>query len=197
MVTLSDNLHCLHVNLPSPRTVQEFALHHRGWIGFAIICVAIWSFGSGLHKGEPAVFIKRDMAVGDVISATDVALGFIDGAIAAYITDAQQVIGRQLTQSVVAGTPITAAAITKARATNNRVVISMPLEDSDPGNYAVGTHVHVWSITEEFATLISSEAIVVMSNRDAMSAHSLTVSVPREDENAMMQARVVRVAAVG
>ena len=183
------------MRIPSFRTLQEFALHHRGWLGFGIITIAIWSFGSGLHKGEPAVFVVRARAVGDVLAPTDVSLGYIDGAVATYISDPQRVIGRQLTQSVAAGMPLTSAALTQARTRNNRVVVTLPIEDSDPGNYAAGTHVHVWSITEEFATLVSSEAIVVTATRDAMSTRSVTLSVPRDDESSMMQARVVRVAA--
>lgn len=183
------------MRIPHFKTLQAFALHHRGWLGFAIITIAIWSFGSGLHKGEPVVFVVRARAVGDVLAANDIAIGYIDGAVTKYISDPQRVIGRQLTQSVQAGMPLTSPALTQARTPNNRVVITLPLEDSDPGNYAAGTHVHVWSINEEFATLVSSEAIIIASTRDAMSTRSVTVSVPRDDETSVMQARVVRVAA--
>lgn len=185
------------MRIPPTKSIQQFLLHQRGWITFVIVTLVVWSIGSGWHKGEPAVFSLRAMSVGDVIRADDVSLGYIDGAVTTYIRSVDEIVGKQLTQSVAAGSALTSAAITATRSPSNRVVLTLPLEDSDPGNYAAGTHVHLWSLGDEFNLLVSSDATVVASGSESLGSNFVTVSIPRADESAVMQSSAVRIAAVG
>lgn len=166
------------------------------WLTFVALTLSIWSFASGWHKGEPAVFALHPMSIGDVVAESDVALAYIDGATADYIDDVSLLIGKQLTAPLSAGQPVTDSAVSRTRTATNRVVVHLPLEDSDPSNYVVGTRVHLWSIGEEFSALVSVDATVVGSSASSLGSSHISVSIPLADEAAVMQARAVRVGAL-
>ena len=166
------------------------------WLTFIALTLSIWSLASGWHKGEPAVFALHPMAIGDVVRDADVSLGYIDGATVDYIDDVSLLIGKQLTAPLSAGQPITATAVSRTRTTTNRVIINLPLEDSDPSNYVVGTRVHLWSLGDEFSSLVSVDATVVGSSASSLGSSHIAVSIPLDDEAAVMQARAVRVGAL-
>ncbi|MCX6402871.1 MAG: hypothetical protein NT032_02895, partial [Actinobacteria bacterium] len=76
---------------------------------------------------------------------------------------------------------------------NNRVDVFVNLENQ--GHINPGTKLHLWSQTDEFSQLISSDAVVRTSESDNYGAR-LLVSIPLTDEYAVMQSQGIKVVQV-
>lgn len=180
------------MDMPSPRQLQRFLLTHRGSITFVALALCIWSVSSGFHRGAPVVMSARALQVGETISNKDVYVVYVDGSRREYVESLDRVLGETIRTEVSAGTPLVSEMLSQRPVESGLVTVSVSLDEADPANYAPGTQVHVWKLTEEFAELVSTEARVVRANKSRIGANSVTLKIPRADEAIVIQANAVR-----
>lgn len=184
------------MQLTKARRVQQFLLLNRGALTFVAVAFIIWAVGSGFHKGSPVLFSVRPLQVGEVIRAPDVFVAYVEGAQLSYITSIDEALGKVVSSDVAAGVPLTSSHFSTVSSDDTRIQMSLSLDQSDPANYAPGTRVHVWRLADEFAELVSTDAIVVRATRSNVGSNSVTLSLLRDDEASVVQSAAVRLVTV-
>jgi len=193
----TQTLHALVMELPSLRRIQQLLLLNRAALTFVAVAFIIWAVGSGFHKGTPVLFSARSLHVGEVIRAADVVVTYIEGAQLTYLSNVDDVVGKVVSSDIEAGAPLRQSHFSTHAADDTRIHMTLSLDQSDPAQYAPGTRVHVWRLSDEFAELVSTDAIVVRATRSNVGSNSVTLSLLREDESAVVQSAAVRLVTVG
>jgi len=182
------------MQFPSRQTSILLILRYRFALVASLVLVISWSVLSGVHKGQPVVIARHELLAGAIIRSGDVAIAYIDGSSStSYVASAIDAIGRRISSSTKVGLPLLQSQLRPSQTATDRIVINLPLESGDRGSYPQGTAVHLWSLGENFSELISVDAVVVESLTESNASPRITVSIPRSDENAVMQAVAVRV----
>lgn len=186
------------MRLKLPANLLLHALRYRVWITVAAVFVFILSIGATATSGAPLVMAIRPISAGVIVTAEDVATVYMRGIPSHnYVTDINDIVGKPAEFSTNAGNFVPSKKSTDPSLEQDRVIVSVALDGSDPHIFPIGSTLHLWQVDDAGSRLISQDAQVIEGSSSLLQSGNLVVSIPSTDEFSVMQALAVRVAWVG
>jgi hypothetical protein len=176
------------------RQVNLFILRYRKILvalGFSFI---VWTISQNPPAGNLVLIANQFVPANSALTAEQFSLATIsDFDSANYVSKYSDLASNFSQVDIAPGSLLSRDSITSDKVFNNRIDVFVALENQ--GQINPGTHLHLWSQSEEIGRLISSEAIVRKSETDNYGTR-LTVSIPISDEYAVMQSQGIKVSLV-
>jgi hypothetical protein len=180
-------------------TLPQLALiviRYRGLLIATLIAVIVTLGLNSTHQGVQVLVATRALPAGWPLSESDFATAYLDGADAElYVGQLDTVQSQTITTALAIGTPLMKHHLAQVNVAFDQVMVQIPLDAGNPGSFSVGSVVHVWSLTDELALLVSSNA-TVLETFSINGAAWVSLSIASVDENAVMQSGAVRLAVV-
>ena len=184
----------MHPRLAAARLT---ALQFRRHLAVLVVTLLAWSVVNGVHKGEQIVVTTGPIVAGQIVTAGQLELAWLDGpAVDGYAREPDQIVGKALLRSISAASPVLLSDLLLDNDQPERVVVDLPLDAGVGADYPSGTTVHVWAVGDEGSWLLSEDGVVVGVLGGSLGNSRVVLSLPEADESAAMSALAVRLAVV-
>ena len=183
----------------SPITIPALALiviRYRGLLVATLIAVVVTLGLNSTHQGVQVLVATHPLPAGWQLTDSDFQVAYLDGADPElYVGQLDTLTLQTVTTSIAAGTPLMKNHLAQVAVGFDQVMVQIPLDAGNPGSFSVGSVVHIWALTDDFALLVSSNA-TVLETFLINGAAWVSLSIASSDENAVMQSGAVRLAVV-
>jgi hypothetical protein len=174
--------------------INLFILRYRKILlalGFSLI---VWMISSNPPNGNLVLIANQFIPANSKLQAEQFSLITIANfETESFISNLESIQSLYTKIDIQPGSLINQESTSSEKGFNNRVDVFVNLENQ--GNINPGSKLHLWSQSDEFSQLISSDAVVRTSESDSYGAR-LLVSIPLTDEYAVMQSQGIKVVQV-
>lgn len=174
--------------------IHLFILRYRKILialGFSFI---VWSIAQNPPEGNVVLIANQFIPASTQLLPEQFSEVRISGfAVDDFVTNISELTSAYSKNNITSGALVMRDAITAKSISDDRVDVFISLENQSPIN--PGTKLHLWSDQEEFKQLVSSDALVRTSEVDNYGTR-LRVSIPMQDEYAVMQSDSIKIVMV-
>lgn len=171
----------------------RIVVYNRRWLSLALVILIAYGVFNSLQPGTEVLMVTENVVAGQPIThvvkvrAAELPHGFIpanDFELAEMVSRVPLSVGTIVSRDILVN-----------EHESNYVTVSLPIEAIAIDALTPGSRIHVWSLEENHASLVSDQAHLIAISAQSISTVA-TFQIPRADEYAVMQATAIRLTGV-